>query len=119
MVNKPKIKGTAAETAIVKTLVEEGWVHAERRALQGTADKGDVNLGGFPVVIESKNCKTITIPAWLREVAVEKENANAVTGACWFKIRGKTDPREWGVVMSGEEYMALLKLAGFHPGGAQ
>jgi hypothetical protein len=57
MANRPKQKGTAAETAIVNALIEEGWVHAERRTLSGAADKGDVKLGdGIPVMVEAKNC---------------------------------------------------------------
>ena len=115
MVNKSKIKGTSAESAIVTALVEEGWIHAERRALAGSADRGDINMGGFPVVIESKNCATISVSSWLRETAVEKANARAEVAACWFKLRGKGDPRDWAVVMTGSEFMALLKAAGYHP----
>lgn len=118
MVNRSKQKGTLAESGITKALVEEGWLHAERRALAGAADKGDINLGGFPVVIESKNCATISIGAWLKEVAAEKKNANAELGVCWFKLRGKGDPRDWAVVMSGAEFMEILKKLGFHPDGA-
>jgi hypothetical protein len=118
MVNKAKQKGTAAETAIVNTLIAEGWVHAERRALSGAADKGDVKLGdGIPVMIEAKNCGTITIPAWLREVTVEKANAKADIGVAWFKLRGSTDPRKWAVLMTGEQFMDMLRDLGHHPDG--
>lgn len=118
MANRSKQKGTLGESSITKALVEEGWVHAERRALAGALDKGDINLGGFPVVIESKNCATVTIPAWLREVEVEKANAKAQIGACWFKLRGTTDPRKWAVVMTGAQFIEILKALGHHPDGA-
>jgi hypothetical protein len=115
MVNKSKAKGTAGETGIVKALIEAGWVHAERRALAGAEDRGDINIGGFPVMIEAKNCSAITIGAWLKEVAAEKANAKAEVGACWFKLRGKGDARDWAVVMSGAEFMEILKRLGYHP----
>ncbi len=118
MANRSKAKGTLAESSITKALVEAGWVHAERRALAGSLDKGDINLGGYPVVIESKNCATVTIPAWLREVEVEKANAKAEIGVVWFKLRGSTDPQQWAVCMTGEQFMEILKKLGHHPGGA-
>src|SRR5688572_26479096 len=105
MANPSKRKGTAGENGVVDALIEEGWVHAERRVLSGAKDRGDINIGGFPVMIESKNCKTITIGAWLKEVEVEKANAKAEVGACWFKLRGKGDAKDWAVVMSGQEFM--------------
>jgi hypothetical protein len=115
MVNKAKAKGTSGENGIVQALNEAGWIHAERRTQGGTQDRGDINIGGFPVMIESKNCKTITIPAWLREVEVEKANANAEVGVAWFKIRGKGHAKDWAVVMTGQEFMDLLRRAGYHP----
>ncbi len=110
--NRSKRKGTAAESAVVQVLVDAGWVHAERRALQGTLDRGDV--AGLPgVMIEVKAEKAYDISGWLREVAAEKANDGAEVGACWFKIRGKTDPREWGVVMTGAQFVELLRAAGY------
>lgn len=117
MTNRSKARGTAAESAITKVLIEEGWLHAERRVLAGAADRGDINLGGFPVMIESKRCQTITIPAWLREVEAEKSNARAEIGVVWHWIRGKGDPRDWAVTMSGAQFMEILKKLGYHPGG--
>jgi hypothetical protein len=110
--NKAKRKGTAGENGVVAALVDEGWIHAERRALAGTSDRGDI--AGIPgVMIEAKNCGTVTIPKWLREVEVEKANAGAEVGVVWHKIRGKGDARDWAVTMSGAEFMALLKAAGY------
>ncbi len=42
--SKSKQKGTAAETAVVKYLKANGFPKAERRALQGNLDKGDISL---------------------------------------------------------------------------
>lgn len=40
--SKSKAKGTAAESAVVKYLREQGWPSAERRALNGASDRGDI-----------------------------------------------------------------------------
>lgn len=114
MVNKSKQRGTAAEAAVVKALIEEGWIHAERRALAGALDKGDI--AGLPgVCIEVKNEKAYSISQWIKETLIEKVNSNAEIGFCWFKIKGKGDPRDWGVLLTGEQAMAWLKLSGHHP----
>ena len=40
--SKAKAKGTAAETALVKYLRDHGFPGAERRAMTGEFDQGDV-----------------------------------------------------------------------------
>jgi hypothetical protein len=47
--NKSKIKGTAYETAVVRHLNDNGFPYAERRALAGNLDKGDI--AGIPSVV--------------------------------------------------------------------
>jgi hypothetical protein len=44
--SRNKGKGTAFETLIVRYLQSKGWTHAERRVLQGQADKGDITGTG-------------------------------------------------------------------------
>lgn len=112
MTNRPKIKGTAAETAVVKALRDGGWPSAERRALSGALDKGDVS--GVPAVcIEVKDCKQLTFGTWLKEAQVETANAGADVGFVWAKRRGHLDPQDWFVVMDGRTVMKLLKAAGY------
>ena len=112
MVNRPKIRGTAAETAVVNCLKRAGWFHAERRALHGAVDKGDV--AGIPaVVIEVKDCKTLTFGPWLKEALLERDNAGADIGLVWAKRRGHLDPKDWFVVTDGDTIMRLLKEAGY------
>jgi hypothetical protein len=73
---KSKAKGTAAEREVVRYL-QNWWPAAERRALSGNKDKGDV--AGIPgVVVEVKAAATQQLPAWMRETWVEMENAGAV-----------------------------------------
>lgn len=107
MANTSKRKGTAAETAVVNYIRGCGWNSAERRALSGSADKGDV--AGVPVVIEVKNCAQMQLSQWLREADRESENAGTDIGVVWHKKKGTTNPGDWYVTMSGESFMLLLE----------
>lgn len=103
-----KRKGTAAETAIVNYLRAMGFIHAERRALNGTQDRGDI--AGIPaVVIEAKNCARQELAAWVGEAELERDNDRASLGVVWHKRRGKSDPGEWFVTMSGQQFATLLR----------
>jgi hypothetical protein len=107
-VSASKAKGTAAETAVVRYLQAAGFVQAERRALNGTADRGDI--AGIPsVVIEVKNCARQELPAWVAEAELERDNDNATLGVVWHKRRGKGNPADWFVTMSGRQFAALLR----------
>lgn len=101
-------KGTHAETQIVNYLIDNGWPHAERRALNGAKDRGDV--AGIPgVVIEVKNAARLCLAEWVDEALEEGHNANASISAVWFKRRGKGSPGQWFVAMTGEQFVKLLK----------
>lgn len=103
-------KGTAWETAVVRYLNEHGWPHAERRALHGGLDKGDVT--GIPtVVLECKNAKAITLGEWARELETEIANANAQTGALIIKRRQAPTSDAYAVLPLWR-YVDLLKEAG-------
>ncbi len=110
--SRSKQKGTAWETAIVRYLAENGWPHAERRALTGSQDRGDI-AGVVGAVIEAKNCKTMTLGAWLDEAAIEQANAGADLAAVWHHRRGKASPAEGYVTMSGATFVRLLHAAGY------
>lgn len=72
---KSKAKGTKAESDVVRYL-QQWWPAAERRALSGNKDKGDV--AGIPgVVVEVKAAQTQLLPKWRRETWAEMENAGA------------------------------------------
>lgn len=77
-----KQKGTSYETAIVKYLIEHGFVSARRIALAGANDKGDIHIGtpNKPdFVIECKNyAKELTytqIENFYEEAFTEYKNA--------------------------------------------
>ncbi|MEU4154806.1 hypothetical protein [Streptomyces antimycoticus] len=103
-----KKKGTAAETAVVNFLRAIGFTQAERRTLNGTHDRGDI--AGLPgIVIEVKNCSRQELAAWLDEAERERANDGASLGAVWHKRRGKGNPGDWFVTMSGLQFGYLLR----------
>ena len=111
-VSRSRSVGTAWETAVVRYLQERGWRHAERRALRGANDCGDV--AGIPgLVVEAKACRDITLGAWMTELDVEVVNADADIGALWIKRRRYPNPRDAYVVLNGEDFTNLLKAAGY------
>lgn len=109
--SKAKAKGTAAETAVVKFLRDNGFPYAERRALHGTVDKGDIT-GCGPIVFEVKNHKTMDLAGWVKELEVEIANAKADAGCVVAKKRGTTDPGEWYAILPFRDMVALLIQAG-------
>lgn len=111
MANPSKQKGTAAETAVVRYLNEQGWPEVERRTLSGSNDKGDI-AGLRRLVVEVKACKAMDLSGWLHEVRREVLAAGADFGVIWHKRRGKTHPTDWYVTMRGGDFVQLLKEAG-------
>lgn len=108
--NASKRKGTEHETAIVDYLNGLGLpVDIERRALAGALDKGDI-AGIRGVVIEAKAEGTYNLPGWMREAHIERENAGAWLGVVWAKLKGKRNPADCAVIMSGEQFGLLLKV---------
>lgn len=111
MSNPKKAKGTAAETAVVNYL-KETWGSVERRALAGSADKGDIS--GIPnVCIEIKDHKKMVLSGWIKELDEEMKNAEALTGAVIHKKRGTLNVGEWYATMPVEVYVNLLIEAGY------
>ena len=103
MVNPSKAIGTQAETLVVRYLQANGFGTAERRALHGTYDLGDIT--GIPgVVIEVKSghaAETASdglINAWLAETETERRNADADIGVLVVKRKGKGSAGDWWAI---------------------
>jgi hypothetical protein len=111
-VSKAKAKGTSFESLVVAYLVDQGWLHAERRALTGTHDKGDIT-GTGPLVWECKNHKTLSFSEWIEEAEVERVNASADFGVVVAKRRGRGQAGDQYAVMRLSEMVKLLKQAGY------
>ena len=105
-------KGAMAETQAVEYLRANGFPEAERRVTNGAKDRGDI--GGIASFVgEVKNEKTIALSQYLKELAVEMENADADFGACIVKRRNAS-VKDWYWVMSFEERRNVDAL---HPEG--
>jgi hypothetical protein len=104
--NKPKRIGTAAETAVARYLQTHGFPHAERRALRGTQDAGDIT--GCPGVCwevkggdAAKNASDLLVADWLAETETERVNAGADVGVLVLQRRGvgPANAGRWWAVM--------------------
>lgn len=119
MVNKSKNLGTAAETRVVRYLAANGFPYAERRALAGIKDLGDIT-GTPDIAWEVKagqaawNASDNQIDKWLVETEVERVNAKASVGILVVARRGK-NPRDWWAVMTMRNHQLLLGHALTHP----
>ena len=80
--SKSKRIGTAAESAVVKVLNANGFPGAERRALHGNSDLGDV-LACPGLIFEvkggqaAKDCTQRLVDGWLAETETERLNSGA------------------------------------------
>ncbi|MFJ2029457.1 hypothetical protein [Streptosporangium sp. NPDC087985] len=103
---RPKDIGTAAETAVVKALRAHGFPHAERRALAGTYDLGDIT--GCPGIVwevkggeAAKSASDGQIASWLVETETERVNARADVGVLVVQRRGvgpRNAHRWWAIL---------------------
>lgn len=98
-----KRKGTAWESAVVNFLRANGFPAVERRALSGSADRGDVaGVSGW--VIEAKATRSIDLAQAVDEARTEAANA----GASWHAAVIKRRMRPAG---DGYAVMSLAQLA--------
>lgn len=100
-----KAKGTRAEREVV-TYLQHWWPAAERRALSGAKDKGDV--AGIPgLVVEVKAAATQRLAEWQRETYVEMRNAEAVR--CLLIVKRPHKPvRQW------DAYIPIIHMPIFY-----
>lgn len=104
-------KGTRFESELVAFLTANGWPHAERRALRGVDDRGDV-VGAGPIVWEAKACKSIDLAGFTDETECERRNADADLGVLVVKRRQRSTGHAYAVVPL-EAMAKLLKQAGY------
>lgn len=104
--NRPKAIGTAAETAVVRYLHTAGWPGAERRALRGTADAGDIT--GTPGICWSvkggeaaRSASDLDITRWVAALATQMGHAQADVGVLVVQRRGvgPANAGRWWAVM--------------------
>jgi hypothetical protein len=82
---RPRDIGTHAESAVVRAAIPYGFPDADRLALHGVRDRGDVMLC-YHVVIEVKGgdrarlATDLDIDRWLAQTDLERINAGAAVG---------------------------------------
>jgi Holliday junction resolvase len=98
-------KGTSFETEVVRYLNEHGHPYAERRALYGGEDRGDVT--GIPgLMIECKAVREVELAKFMDEVEVQTKNAHADLGVAVVKRRMRP-VKDAYVVMSFEQFVSM------------
>lgn len=105
-----KAKGTAVETAVVRYLQANGFPAAERRALHGAADRGDIS--GIPgIAVEVKAVARPAYPQWLREAAKEAANADVPFGVVIHKPVGvgRDNPADFVVALRLAAFVSLIR----------
>jgi hypothetical protein len=96
VVNKPKIAGTNWETAVVRFLMDHGYPRAERRALSGGLDKGDIINATH--TWECKAEKSIDLAGGIKETEQERINAGTEFGFLIIKRRQKPAGEAYAVM---------------------
>lgn len=119
---RPRDIGTAAESAVVRYLRTAGFPHAERRALRGNHDAGDVT--GTPGICWEVKGGTAArmasdglIQAWLDETDKERVAAGADVGVLVVQRPGigPANAGRWWAILPGWQYESLCarEMEGF------
>ena len=113
MTNRPKAIGTAAETAVVRYLAAHGFPAAERRALHGATDLGDIT--GTPSLCwevkggdAAKDASDNQIADWMDEAQTEAGNAGATYGFL-IVARRRKNVRDWWAVIDVCDLAKLVR----------
>lgn len=112
MGNANKAKGDRAEAAVRDYIVEyfpESW----RTRAGWDEDRGDIvlDLLGDKVLtwaIQVKDTAGVPGTPEFAALADQIKAGGHQGGAIWHKLRGKADPRQWRVIMTGEAYLHLM-----------
>jgi hypothetical protein len=111
--------GTAAERAVVCAILTRGFPHAERRALRGTQDAGDIT--GTPGICWSvkggqaaRTASDGQIEAWLGELDEQTTHAGADLGVLVLQRTGvgENNAHRWRAILRCHD---MARLASFVP----
>lgn len=116
--NKPRIKGTFAETVVVNYLQTHGFPYAERRSLKGAQDRGDV--AGCPGLCFEVKYAGVTpkIGSWLTETGIERLNSGADYGILVVKPLGlgERSVDSWYAVMAAGDFNQIAAAVKLYEG---
>ena len=113
MTNRSKSIGTASERAVVRYLAAHGFPAAERRALHGATDLGDIT--GTPSLCwevkggeAAKDASDKRVAAWFDEAREEAGNAGATYGFL-IVARRRKNVRDWWAVIDVCDLAKLVR----------
>jgi len=117
--NPNKRKGDDAELKTLKWLKANGFPNTWKTRAGWDDDRGDVLVphplpGHAPVVVQVKDVAAPAWPKWHGQVADQVRNAQAAFGVILHKRRGSANPGDWNVVITGDQFIALLNGLGYH-----
>lgn len=120
---RPKAIGTAGETAVTRYAQANGFPHAERLPLKGSADEGDIGLcPGVIVEVKAGKVAEACADAWLveaqRQTTVEKGHSGAAVALLVTKRRavGAANAGRWWAWLPAETF-ALLVVGAYETSG--
>lgn len=106
MTNRSKAKGTAAESAVARVMRANGWPDAERSALHGAKDRGDLTgIGQVCVEVKgghaAEQASDGQVLAWMAELDAECVHKGADVGVLVMKRKGvgHANAERWWAVM--------------------
>ena len=83
----------------------------DRKPRGGAFDAGDiggVRIHGQRLVVECKDCATVSLPQWVREAQIEAIHDRALAGVVVHKRRGTSDPAQQWVSMTVADLAAIV-----------
>jgi hypothetical protein len=101
-------RGHNAERAVARYLTDNGIEAKTSRANAGFQKGTDIAFAkACSFAIEVKDWAKTALPEWLRQA---RNDAGLRIGVVWHKQRGKADPGEWFVTMSGHDFVRVMHL---------
>jgi hypothetical protein len=113
---RPKDKGTKAETDVVLWAKKHGMYQAERLVLHGTGDIGDVRLTQDVMAqvkdgyTERKEPTDYQVGQWLEQVDKQRNAGGWDIALLVHKRYGKADPDMWRWYMDGATFACLMHV---------
>ena len=107
MSSPEKQKGDRAERSVVEWLNPVG-ITAHRIRAGSPDDIGDIEVHP-DLVVEVKDRGELDLPAWIRNLAVQKANKDAAFGVIIVKKRGSSDVTDWSFVVDAPTFVNLWK----------
>jgi hypothetical protein len=112
--NKPKAKGTKAESDVVHWAKKHNFYKATRIALTGSKDTGDVFIwDGIMAQVKDgytdrKEPTDFQIGQWLEALDKQRRNGNWEIALLVHKRFGNADPDNWRWYVDGQTFMTLM-----------